>query len=66
MLHELAAVQKALLEKLCVDEEKINEIETKTQGQSNCEEWKHERQFTFTTSNFGFGLFFYATSPGAS
>lgn len=38
MPDEIAAVEKALLEKLCVDEEKINDIETKTRGQSNCEE----------------------------
>ena len=53
MPDEIAAVEKALLEKLCVDEEKINDIETKTQGQSNCEEWKQERKFRFTASNFG-------------
>ena len=50
---ELAAIEKALLEKLSVDEEKINDIETKTRGQSNCEEWKQERKFRFTASNFG-------------
>ena len=38
VLDELAAIEKALLEKLSVDEEKINNIETKTRGQSNCEE----------------------------
>ena len=38
MPDEIAAVEKPLLEKLCVDEEKINDIETKTWGQSNCEE----------------------------
>ena len=53
MPDEIAAVEKALLEKLCVDEEKINDIETKTRGQSNCEEWKQERKFRFTASNFG-------------
>ena len=53
MPDEIAAVEKALLEKLCVDEEKINDIETKTWGQSNCEEWKQERKFRFTASNFG-------------
>ena len=31
--EELAAVEKALLEKLCVDEEKINDIDTKTREQ---------------------------------
>ena len=51
--EELAAVEKALLEKLCVDEEKINDIETKTREQSNCEEWKQERRLRFTASNFG-------------
>ena len=50
---ELAAVEKALLEKLSVDEQKINDIETKTRGKSNCEEWKQERKLRFTTSNFG-------------
>ncbi|XP_066021691.1 uncharacterized protein [Pocillopora verrucosa] len=53
MPDEIAAVEKALLEKLCVDEEKINDFETKTRGQSNCEEWKQERKFRFTASNFG-------------
>ena len=53
MQDEIAAVEKALLEKLCVDEEKINDIETKTRKQSNCEEWKQERKFRFTASNFG-------------
>ena len=53
MPDEIAAVEKALLEKLCVDEEKINDIETKTREQSNCEEWKQERKFRFTVSNFG-------------
>ena len=50
---ELAAVEKALLEKLSVDEEKINDIETKTRGQSNCVEWKQERKLRFAGSNFG-------------
>ena len=50
---EIAAIEKALLEKLRVDEEKINDIETKTRGQSNCEEWEQERKFRFTALNFG-------------
>lgn len=50
MPDEIAAVEKALLEKLRVDEEKINDIETKTRGQSYCEEWKQERKFRFTVS----------------
>lgn len=50
MPDEIAAVEKALLEKLRVDEEKINDIETKTQGQSYCEEWKQQRKFRFTVS----------------
>jgi len=50
---EITAVEKALLEKLHVDEEKFNDIETKTRGQFNCEVWKQERKFRFTASNFG-------------
>ena len=53
MPDEIAAIEKALLEKLRVDEKKIKDIETKTRGQSNCEEWKQERKFRFTASNFG-------------
>lgn len=31
----------------------MNEIERKTRGQSQCNEWKDERKFRFTASNFG-------------
>lgn len=45
--------ERSLLEKLQADDDKVNEIERKTRGQSNCQEWKDERKFRFTASNFG-------------
>ncbi|CAH3041498.1 unnamed protein product [Pocillopora meandrina] len=35
------------------DEDKLNGIEIKTRSQSECPEWKLERKFRFTASNFG-------------
>ena len=45
--------ERSLLEKLQADDDKVNEIERKTRDQSNCQEWKDERKFRFTASNFG-------------
>lgn len=42
-----------LLNSLQVDEDKLNDIEIKTRSQSGCPEWKLERKFRFTASNFG-------------
>lgn len=39
--------------KSTVDVAKLNEIQRKTREQSNCQEWKDERTFWLTTSNFG-------------
>lgn len=41
-----------LLNHLLVDGDKLNEIEEKTQGQSTSDEWKNERQYRITASNF--------------
>ena len=45
--------EKSLLNSLQVDEDKLNDIEIKTRSQSGCPEWKLERKFRFTASNFG-------------
>ena len=50
---EVSGDEKSLLEKITVDDDKVNEIERKTRGQSQCNEWKDERKFRFTASNFG-------------
>lgn len=50
---DISGDEKSLLEKLLVDDDKVNEIEIRTCGQSNCQEWKDERKFRFTASNFG-------------
>ena len=50
---EISGDEKTLLDKLKVDADKVNEIERKTRGQSDCLEWKNERKFRFTASNFG-------------
>ena len=42
-----------LLNSLQVDADKVSLIERKTQAQRDCEEWKNERKFRFTASNFG-------------
>ena len=49
----ITEAEKTLLDRLQVDVDKINEIERKTQRQSDCEEWRNERKFRFTASNFG-------------
>ena len=50
---DISGDEKSLLEKILVDDDKVNEIEIRTRGQSNCQEWKDERKFRFTASNFG-------------
>ena len=50
---EISGDEKTLLDKLKVDADKVNEIERKTRGQSDCLEWKNERKLRFTASNFG-------------
>lgn len=50
---DISDAEKSLVEKLLVGDDKVNEIERRTQGQSNCQEWKDERKFRFTASNFG-------------
>ena len=50
---EISGDERCLLEKIQVDVDKLNEIERKTREQSNCQEWKDERKFRFTASNFG-------------
>lgn len=49
----ITEAEKTLLDRLQVDADKINEIERKTQRRSDCEEWRNERKFRFTASNFG-------------
>ena len=55
MPGEISEAEKDLLQILMVDCDRINEIESKTRGQADCEEWKNERKFRliFTASNFG-------------
>ena len=50
---DLSKAEKSLLNSLQVDEDKLNDIEIKTRSQSGCPEWKLERKFRFTASNFG-------------
>ena len=50
---DLLKAKKSLLNSLQVDEDKLNVIEIKTRSQSGCPEWKLERKFRFTASNFG-------------
>lgn len=42
---QIYEAEKTLLERLQVDEEKINDIESKTRGQADSEEWRNERKF---------------------
>ena len=49
----MSEAEKSLLEMLEGDVDKINEIEGKTQRQSDCEEWKGKSKLRFTASNFG-------------
>ena len=53
MPADLSEAEKSLLNSLQVDEDKLNDIEIKTRSQSGCPEWKLERKFRFTASNFG-------------
>ncbi|KAJ7353860.1 hypothetical protein OS493_032136, partial [Desmophyllum pertusum] len=53
MPTEISEAEKSLLDSLQVDADKLNDIERKTRGQSDCPEWKAERKFRFTASNFG-------------
>ena len=53
MPADLSEAEKSLLNSLQVDEDKLNDIEIKTRSQSGCLEWKLERKFRFTASNFG-------------
>ena len=53
MPNEISEAEKSLLDSLQVDDDKLNDIERKTRGQSDCPEWKAERKFRFTASNFG-------------
>lgn len=50
--HELESDQDDFIDKLAVDEEKINNIEFETRGQANSDLWKAERKYRFTASNF--------------
>ncbi|KAK2568077.1 hypothetical protein P5673_008003 [Acropora cervicornis] len=49
----LSEAEKSLFNSLQVDEDKLNDIEIKTCSQAGCPEWKLERKFRFTASNFG-------------
>lgn len=51
--EELEEAEQRLLRNIKVDKSQVNDIETKTRGQSGSEEWKRERRFRFTASNFG-------------
>lgn len=42
-----------LLNNLHVDVDRVNDIESKTVAQGNSDQWKKERKFRFTASNFG-------------
>jgi len=53
MPADLSEAEKSLLNSLQVDEDKLNDIEIKTHSQAGCPEWKRERKFRFTASNFG-------------
>ena len=53
MPADLSEAEKSLLNSLQVDEDKLNDIEIKTRSQAGCPEWKLERKFQFTASNFG-------------
>lgn len=49
---QLTDIQKKVVAKLTVDENKINEVETATQQQAKCDKWKDERSHRFTASRF--------------
>ena len=53
MPADLSEAEKSLLNSLKVDEDKLNDIEIKTHSQSGCPDWRLERKFRFTASNFG-------------
>lgn len=42
-----------LLSRLKLSQEDINKLERRTTEQSHCEEWKRERSYRLTASNFG-------------
>jgi hypothetical protein len=41
------------MEQLCVTKDKLNDIEKKTRAQYKSAEWKCERKYRLTASNFG-------------
>ena len=45
--------EKNFIQQLCVTKVKLNDIEQKTRAQSQCAEWKSERKYRLTASNFG-------------
>lgn len=45
--------EEKLLKHLCAEKDKLNEIEQKTKAQSRSDDWKQEKQFRITASNFG-------------
>ena len=53
MPADLSEAEKTLLNSLQLDEDKLNDIEIKTRRQVGCPEWKLERNFRLTASNFG-------------
>ncbi|KAJ7386715.1 hypothetical protein OS493_006727 [Desmophyllum pertusum] len=48
----LTDAQKKVLDKLMIDEDKINEVEKATRQQAECDKWKDERCYRFTASRF--------------
>ena len=53
MPNDISEAERSLLKSLEVDSDKLNDVERKTREQSACPEWKFERTFRFTASNFG-------------
>ena len=45
--------EKKFMEQLCVTKDKLNDIEKKTRAQYKSAEWKCERKYRLTVSNFG-------------
>ena len=52
MTDGLDDAQKALLDYVIVDEDTLNSIERGTCDQAALEEWKNERKYRLTASNF--------------
>ena len=48
----LTEAEKRVIDTLQLDEDKVNQIETETRQQAECEKWKEERKFRFTASQF--------------